>query len=214
MTSTRPDIAYVVTLLSQYMSSPHTVHLAIAKSVLRYLKGTTNYSLNYVKSKNDLELTGYSDSDWGSSPDRRSISGYCFKLNTESALISWRSCKQRVVALSTCEAEYLSLTESCKDALFLRQILSDLTNNELTPVTLHTDNQGSLALAKNPVHHKRTKHISIRYHFIRHQVTYGVIKLLYIPTSDNIADLFTKPLPKPKFVQFCTIRGQGFEGGS
>ena len=211
MTSTRPDIAYVVTLLSQYMSSPHVVHLTLAKSVLRYIKGTINYNLKYVKTDKPLELIGFSDSDWGSSPDRHSISGYGFKLNTESALISWRSCKQRVVALSTCEAEYLALTESCKEALFLRQLLSDMTNSKKTHVKLHTDNQGSMALAKNPVHHKRTKHISIRYHFIRHQVLKGVIELSYIPTNDNIADLFTKPLPKQKFNQFCTIRGMGFE---
>ena len=167
----------------------------------------------YVKSTENLKITGFSDSDWGSSPGRHSISGYVFKLNPESALISWRSSKQRIVALSTCEAEYIAITETSKEALFLRQLYTDMSGTDTEYVRLFTDNQGAIALAKNPVHHKRTKHIDIRYHFIRELVSNGVIILSYIPSADNIADLFTKPLSKQKFAQFHTIRGQGFEGG-
>ena len=167
----------------------------------------------YRKSTENLKVTGFTDSDWGSSPDRHSISGYVFKLNTESALISWRSNKQRIVALSTCEAEYIAITEASKEALFLRQLYKDVSGNKKDSVRLFTDNQGAIALAKNPVHHKRTKHIDIRYHFIRSLVLNGIIILSYIPSAENIADLFTKPLPRPKFVEFDSIRGPRFWGG-
>ena len=98
MVGTRPDLCYVVTKLSQYMSKPTKAHLGLAKHVLRYLKGTMNFGLKFTISNDPLKLTGYCDSDWGSSDDRRSITGYCYKLNNNGPLISWKSQKQRIVA--------------------------------------------------------------------------------------------------------------------
>ena len=181
MTNTRPDISYVITLLGQYMSKPTVAHLNLAKHVLRYLKGTKSFGLNFVKSDSSLEVFGYCDSDWGGSLDRRSISGYCFMLHKNGPLISWKSCKQNIVALSSCEAEYVALTSAFKEARFLRQLFADINGSE--------------------------KQIDIRYHFIRFDVEEGIVILEYVPSSENYADLFTKPLSGIKFTDFALIRG-------
>ena len=207
MTNTRPDISYVITLLGQYMSKPTVAHLNLAKHVLRYLKGTKSFGLNFVKSDSSLEVFGYCDSDWGGSLDRRSVSGYCFMLHKNGPLISWKSCKQNIVALSSCEAEYVALTSAFKEARFLRQLFADINGSEKQSVKLFVDNQGAIALAKNPVHHQRSKHIDIRYHFIRFDVEEGIVILEYVPSSENYADLFTKPLSGIKFTDFALIRG-------
>ena len=197
MTCTRPDLCYVVSKLSQFMQRPTNAHLNIAKHVLRYLKGTLDYSLEFCKSK-DLNLFGYCDSDWASSEDRKSISGYCFKLSDEGPLISWKSKKQNSVALSSCEAEYVALAFAVQEIKFLHQLLSDMNVPTRKPTNLFVDNQGAIALAKNPVHHQRCKHIDIKYHFVRHEIEERNISLTYIPSEENVADIFTKPLPRPK----------------
>ena len=213
MTATRPDLCYVVTLLSQHMAKPTQAHLNLCKQVLKYLKGTKSYELRYHKSGGGLKLTGFCDSDWGASSDRRSTSGYCYFLNIDGPLISWRSSKQRIVALSSCEAEYVALTDAMKEANFLRQLWADMTGEKRKIVDLYADNQGAISLAKNPVHHKRSKHIDIRFHFIRYEVDSGIVNLMYVPTASNIADMFTKPLPKSKLAEFKCIRGKTGEGG-
>ena len=154
-----------------------------------------------------MEILGFCDSDWGGSLDRKSVSGYCFRLHKDGPLISWKSCKQRVIALSSCEAEYVALTSAFKEARFLRQIFADINGSERQAVKLFADNQGAIALAKNPVHHQRSKHIDIRYHFIRFDVEEGIVILEYVPTDKNFADLFTKPLSNIKFTDFASIRG-------
>ncbi|CAL4153012.1 unnamed protein product, partial [Meganyctiphanes norvegica] len=124
------------------------------------------------------------------------------------ALISWRSSKQRSVATSSCEAEYIALTEAVKESKFLRQLLSDMTGCEKESVLLYCDNQSAMKLAKNPVFHDRSKHIDIKYHFIREAVIDDAIVVLkYIPTAKNVADIFTKPLSKVKFKEFEMIKG-------
>ena len=218
MTNTRPDICYVVSFLSQFLTNPTFAHLQLAKHVLRYLKHTVSKGLTFVKSSDRSALIGYSDSDWGQSTGRHSISGYCFALNEKGPSISWKCSKQRVIALSSCEAEYVALTEATKEAKFLRQLLADIQGhtangvktynlNQGTAVRLYADNQGAIALAKNPVHHQRTKHIDIKYHFIRFAVEEGSIDLKYIPSADNIADQFTKPLSQFKLADLSMIMG-------
>ena len=208
MTATRPDLCYVVNLLSQHMANPTKAHLNLCIQVLKYLKGTISYELKYCKSDGGLKITGFCDSDWGSSSDRRSTSGYCYFLNSKGPLISWRSKKQReVVALSSCEAEYVALTEAMKEANFLRQLWVDMTGEKRKIVDLYADSKGAISLSKNPVHHKRTKHIDIRYHFIRSEIENGIVNLMYVPSTSNIADMFTKPLPKSKLIEFECIRG-------
>ena len=111
------------------------------------------------------------------------------------------------MVLSSCEAEYVAITDAMKEGNYLRQLLADMTGSKRKTVQLHVDNQGAIALAKNPVHHKRTKHIDIRYHFIRFEIANGIVNLTYIPSDQNIADMYTKPLPSPKLKQFQVIRG-------
>ncbi|XP_076028444.1 uncharacterized protein LOC143017539 [Oratosquilla oratoria] len=207
MTATRPDLCFVVTKLSQYMSKPTVNHLGLAKHVLRYVKGTLDYGLKFGKSEAGLKLTGYCDSDWGSAGDRHSITGYCFKMSTHGPLISWKSKKQRVVALSTCEAEYVAISHAVQECNFLAQPYADITECQRDTIILFVDNQGAIALSKNPVYHQRSMHIDIRYHFIKSQIENGSVKLVYVPSDENVADMFTKPLSKGTLCKFSTIRG-------
>lgn len=206
MTGTRPDISYVVTKLSQHMSNPTKTMLGLAKHVLKYLKGTENYDLRFRRCSSGLKLVGHCDSDWGASSDRRSITGYCYQLSESGPLISWKSKKQSIVALSSCEAEYVAMTAAMQEGNFLRQLFSDIRGSGRDIIVLNVDNQGAIALAKNPVHHQRSKHIDIKFHFIRSEVENGIVDLKYVPSDVNIADIFTKPLPKQKLNNF-NIRG-------
>ena len=120
------------------------------------------------------------------------------KLCSESSLVSWRSKKQSIVALSTCEAEYVALATATQEAKFLRQVLADLMDRPCESVCMYVDNQGAIALANNPVHHKRSKHIDVKYHYVRLEVQNEVVKLVYVPTENNVADVFTKPVTRVK----------------
>ena len=188
------------------MSNPKVSHLSYAKTVLRYLKSTKDHQLSFHKSEEPLKLIGYTDSDWGGSSDRKSISGYCYKLNEQSALISWKSKKQSVVALSSCEAEYMALVQAVQEGKFLSRILADLTVSDPVSFNLFVDNQGAIMLAKNPVHRQRSKHIDIKYHFIRHEVSSGAVLLVYVPTEDNLADMLTKTIPR------CKLNNLNYKG--
>ena len=200
MTGTRPDLCYIVTRLSQHMSKPMVENLNAVKHVLRYLKGTSQQSLKFKKSENHLMLIGFSDSDWGGNlVDRRSISGYRFQLSECGPLISWKSRKQQTVALSTCEAEYIAVAETVQEGKFLRQLCIDLKIlQEGNSVLVNVDNQGAIKMAKNPMFHKRSKHIDIKYHFIRNEIQLGTINLEYVASEDNVADIFTKSTSKIK----------------
>ena len=135
MTCSRPDLAFVVTKLSQSLEKPSNADWVTVKHVLRYLKGTADQSLFYSKSTGrDLRLSGFSDSDWASSNDRRSTTGYCFSLSEDSAVISWKSKKQETVALSTCEAEYMALTAATQEAMFLSMLAKDFGLNTSGPI--------------------------------------------------------------------------------
>lgn len=207
MMCTRPDICWIVTKLSQHLSSPLEVHWVAVKHVLRYLKGTVDYELCFRKSKHGLKLIGYSDADWASSEDdRRSTSGYCFSLNEKGPLISWKSRKQSTVALSSCEAEYIALAAAVQESLYLRQLLCDIGHKDQDePVLIFEDNQGTIALAGNPVNRQRSKHIDIRYHFIRSELSKGKVMLKYCPTADMLADVMTKPAKKFQLNKFNTL---------
>ena len=205
MTGTRPDLSFVVSKLAQYMSKPLQVHLNAARHVLKYLKGTSHFCLKFSK-VDSINLIGFCDSDWGASEDRKSYSGFCFMLNSSGPLISWKTRKQQTVALSSCEAEYMSITDAIQHGLFLKQLLYDLLNVELS-INLGVDNQGAINLAKNPVNHQRSKHIDIKFHFIRDEIQKGIVTLFYVHTNDNISDMFTKPITQRKIKQFDVIWG-------
>ena len=147
------------------MSDPKHIHLVAAKHVLRYVQGTITYGLRYTSSSGVL-LSRYSNSDWaGSAVNRKSTSGYCF--NTGLAMISWSSRKQGSIAQSTAEAEYIATSDACKEAVWLRKLLSDLFKGKLDSTIIHCNNQSCIKLSENPVFHDRLKHIETRYHFIR-----------------------------------------------
>ena len=152
-----------------------------------------------------LKLIGFSDSDFAADEtDRRSTTGYYFSLNPAGPAISWKSRKQPTVALSTCEAEYMALCETTQESLYLKQVLQDLEEKvDLEPVQLYGDNQGSISLTKNPSNHNRTKHIDVKFHFIRDCYANKVIDILHVPSENNAANAFTKPLLRVKLDMFC-----------
>ena len=200
LTNTRPDIRFVVNTLSQYLVKPRRVHLVAAKHVMRYLKGTIDFGLHYDNS-HECRLHGYTDADWaGSISDRKSTSGGCYSLG--SAMISWFSRKQSSVALSTAEAEYIAACSASCEAIWLRKLLSGLFNLELDTTVILCDNQSCIKMTENPVFHDRSKHIEIRYFYIRDMMQKGAIKLQYVSTDEQVADILTKPLSRVKFEHF------------
>jgi len=200
LTHTRPDMQFAVSALSQFMAEPRERHWVAGKHILRYLRGTIAYGLKYT-SIGGVMLHGYADSDWAGSPvDRKSTSGYCFSLG--SAMISWSSRKQGTIAQSTAEAEYIAASNASREAVWLRKLISGLFGEKLESTIIHCDNQSCIKLTENPVFHDRSKHIDLKYHYIRDMVQRNVIKLKYIATDDQVADILTKPLQLVKFALF------------
>ena len=202
---TRPDITFAVSTLSQYLETPHSTHLKAVTRVFRYLLGTKGIQL--VLGGSQCKITGYSDADWASHLHRHSISGFVYFIG--GGIVSWSSKKQPIVTLSSTEAEYVALTHSSKDILWIHKFLSELSTifSFDLPTTLFCDNQGAIRLSKDSTFHARTKHIDIHFHFIRQTVSSGNVSLKYCPTSDMIADIFTKSLAHVKFAKFRELLG-------
>eukprot|EP00253_Pinus_taeda_P015435 PITA_15435 len=198
LTHTRPDITYLVSLVSRYMTNPSEIHMKAAKRILRYVKGILNFGIHYYSSEK-FNLVGFSDSNWGGSlDDRKSTSGNCFSFG--SGLITWSSKKQSVVALSSTEAEYVAVTSASTQALWLKKILEEIGEKQVQPTVIYCDNVSAIKLAKNPVHHSRTKHFDMKYHFIRDLVQKKDIELKHINTQHQLADIFTKAVAKDQFL--------------
>jgi len=206
---TRWDIGYAMSVLSRHLANPTVKHSGAAKEVLRYLRGTSDKPLTFkfgpkakttvLIAQQELNLTAYSDSDWGGDiSSSRSTAGYIILAN--GTPISWRSGLQSTVALSSCEAEYYALTDAIKDILWIQSLLTEIkyTGTDLAPMRLYEDNQSAIVLAENPEFHKRSKHIRIRYHWVREQVADGTVVLFYCPTAEMAADGLTKPLSPAK----------------
>lgn len=201
---TRPDISYTMSYLSQFNNNYGTEHWKAAKRVLRYLKGTIDIGLCYDASTSPIK--GYVDADWGGCiEDRRSYTGYSFILG--GSPISWDARKQRTVALSSTEAEYMALTEAAKESIYLRNFLTELHLNAIADITVFGDNMGALKLAENSIFHGRTKHIDIKHHFIREALRNGFLKVSHIPTEEMVADVLTKSLGKPKHLTCLKLMG-------
>jgi transposase InsO family protein len=195
MVATRADLAFPMSVVSQHMAKSGPKHWTAIKRIMRYLQGTLEAKL--VLGGKSLALVGFCDADWaGDVTDRRSTSGYVFMLG--DGAISWNSKKQPTIALSTTEAEYMAISQSTREALWLRQLLSDVGLEQERSTPLMCDNQGAIALVKNPTHHSRSKHIDIQHHFIREKVESNVIEMRYIPTERMVADVLTKALAKPR----------------
>ena len=204
-TMSRPDITYAVSNVAKFLSKPTKVHWTAVKRIIRYLKGTLNYGLVYRK-RSLTGVIGYSDSDFaGDQDDRKSTSGYIFQIGNTA--ISWKSKKQTSTALSTAEAEYIALSQAAQEAIWLRQLSSDLKCLIVNPTVLYEDNQAAICIAKNPQSHGRSKHIEIKYHFIREEISKKNIEVKYCNTEDMVADMLTKGLGKEKFVKLRALAG-------
>lgn len=204
-TKTRPDIAYAVGNVAKFTSKPTKQHWIAIKRIFRYLRGTINFGLKFTRDE-DGSLSGYSDADWaGDIGDRHSTSGYVFKMG--GAAVSWRSKKQACVALSTAEAEYVALAAATQEAVWLRQFNQDILDFPSPCVTLYEDNQSAIAIAKNPQFHGRTKHIDIKFHYVREEVDKGTINLVFCPTDKMVVDVLTKGISNEKFKLFRKMLG-------
>ena len=197
LTATRLDILHYVSLLSRFMNCETKTHLTIAKRVLRYVRGTLDYGIRFCANQ-DCVLQGYSDSDWGGSPDdMKSTSGYCF--NFGSGVFSWCSKKQNIVAQSTAEAEFIAATAAANQALWIRKVLVDLNLKQEGCTEVFVDNQAAIAISHNPVFHGKTKHFNIKLFFLREVQKEGSVSLKYCKSDLQLADIFTKPLSRSKF---------------
>lgn len=228
----RADIAYATNFFSRFSNNPKQHHMKGVKRILAYLKGTKEYGLYYEERKSeesqpadidgftvqwrDVPVTGFGDADFANGEDRKSISGYCFFHRGN--LVSWASKKQSTVATSTVHAEYVAASLATREACWLRSFLYEIDNHReenseppkieeiiTKPVLLYTDSQGAFAIASNPIHHQRTKHFDIHHHYIRERVALKHVSLQTCSTSQQIADIFTKPLP-PKLFHTCRMR--------
>ncbi|KAG6471101.1 hypothetical protein ZIOFF_072198 [Zingiber officinale] len=203
---TRPDLSYPVGMESRYMERPTTMYHKVVKQILRYLKGTIHFGLTYIKGPQEISIFGYSDSDLAGDLDgRKSTSGMAFYFN--ESLVSWNSQKQKTVALSSCEAEFMAATTAACRALWLRSLTSKLTGEKPKPVTLFVDNKSAIALMKNSIFHGRSKHIDTRFHFIRECVENGQIVVEFINTGEQRADVLTKALLGVKFAVMRQLLG-------
>jgi hypothetical protein len=200
---TRPDIAFIVNKLSQFNQYPTTDHWKAIERIFRYVKTTLLRGIVYSKGQHDdsqpIKIQVFSDADWGAdSNDRRSTSGYVIMV--AGGPVIWSSRKQKTAAHSSCESEYMAIDEAAREIMWVRNFLSELDIDYCSPVELLVGNRGAKALSENPVHHSRVKHIDIRYHYIRDCVFEGLIKLTFVPSENNLADIFTKSLDRTKFV--------------
>lgn len=208
---TRPDISFAVQHLSQFSSRPSKAHWTAVKRVFRYLKGTPDTGLIFSAS-NEFLLKGFCDADWGANlADRRSVTGYLFLLGGP---ISWSSKKQPTVALSSMEAEYMAISHAAREAIWLRNLISELGLSIAEPTEINVDNQAAISFANDEAIHPRTKHIDIRHHFCRDKVTSGEIRTNYISTDENSADIFTKSLSAPRHTSLCQLVGMRAARGS
>eukprot|EP00253_Pinus_taeda_P020211 PITA_20211 len=198
--NTRPDICYVVNTLNQFMVELKRAHWVTTKHVLRYLQGTVDYGLLYTKDR-DIRLSGFNDADWaGSSVDRKSTSGYYFNIG--SGMTFWCSSKQKFVALSSCEAEYMAASTTSCEAIWLRKLLVNLFKRNMEVTKIMCDNQSFIKLSEILVFHDRSKHIDIWCHFVRDCVQQGDVQLSYTPLGEQVVDILTKALGKSKFDYF------------
>jgi hypothetical protein len=205
LSHTRPDIAFAVSVVSQFMHDPRTHHMDAVVRIIRYLKGNPGRGLLY-KSNGNLQVECYTDADWaGSLDDRRSTSGYCTFVGGN--LVTWRSKKQNVVARSTAEAEFRSMAHGICEVMWLKIILTELGLFHAKPLMAYCDNKAALDIAHNPVQHGRTKHIEIDRHFIKEKLDQGIICMPYVSSSNQLADILTKGLSEKIFSSLCCKMG-------
>ena len=192
--TTRPDLSFSVSLLARFQANPGLSHWSALLHVIGYIKNTIDYGLTYSRD-GDLSPTAYVDADYGGCKDtRRSTSGYVFTM--AGGAVSWSSKRQATVALSTVEAEYVAMSRCAQQMVWMRSWLDEVEIEHTTPGLIKGDNRGAIALTKNTKDHGKVKHINIRHHYIRDLLESGAIAIEYVPSTENLADLFTKLLPR------------------
>lgn len=206
LTHTRPDLSFAVGVVSRHMEKPTMAHLQAVKGILRYIKGTLDHGLIYTQGETNITITSYSDSDHAKDKDdRRSTGGMIFYVNGN--MVSWSSQKQKCVALSSCEAEFMAATMTACQGIWLRRLLAEITGQNTPPVRMFVDNKAALELMKNPVFHGRSKHIDVRFHFIRECIENGEIVVAHVDGKMQKADVLTKALARMKHDEMCKMIG-------
>ena len=200
----RPDAAYAVGVLYQFIQNPGPAHWEGLKQIINYLGSTKDLWLTFGGRKDTL-IEGFCDADWASQKHWHLISGFSFHYGLGA--VSWSSKKQSIVSLSSTEAKYVAQMHAAKEGIWLKSFISEIHGRNEKPFTISCDNQGAIALAKDNKFHARTKHIDLRYHFICEAVEDGKIQVKYVPTDENVSNIFTKPLPRPKFSRFVEMLG-------
>jgi hypothetical protein len=203
LTITRPDISYAVNQVSQFLQEPTIDHYQEVKRILRYIKGTIAYGLTFGRPCS-ASILGYSDADWARCIEtRRSTYGYSIFLGGN--LVSWSAKKQPTISRSSCESEYRAMAHTAAEIIWITHLLQELHTLPPDRPTLLCDNKSALFLTQNPISHKRVKHIELDYHFILELVSSGKLHTMYIPTKLQVADIFTKSLPRPQFEEFRSL---------
>ena len=203
---TRPDLSYAVSVAAKYCSNPSPAHCNALRRILKYLAGTLTLGLSFSGEDSSLPLTAYCDADFAMDlDDRKSRSGFVLFVN--HGPVFWASRKQASCASSTTEAEYLAASSTTKEIIWHRRLLTSLGKPPLSPTPLFTDNQSALRLIKNPEFHRRTKHIDVQYHVIREAYLADLLLPSFVSSQDQLADIFTKALPKDSFHRLRHLLG-------
>ena len=204
MMATRPDLAFAISVVSQFMLKHDAMHWMIVKRIMRYLKGNINMRLHI--GGQHINLAIYTDAEWADNVEyRRSTSEYIFFVG--EGVVSWNSKQQQMVAQSIMEDKYMAMNQCTKEAIWLKNLMKDVGCVQKEATTIMCDNQGSMALAKNPTNHDRSKHINVQYHFIREKIDNTVVKLEYCPMQYMVADIVTKALGKDRHELLSEIMG-------
>ncbi|XP_055633509.1 uncharacterized protein LOC129773874 [Toxorhynchites rutilus septentrionalis] len=199
MSGTRPDICFALTYLSRFQENPTQEHWQCLKRILRYLSGTINVGLLYTKHQDDPAISCYVDADWANGlVDRKSTTGFFIKVYGN--IVQWCSRKQAIVALSSCEVEYVAACDAAKEVLWLLKVMADLNLQVQLPVKMYEDNSGCINVSENP-ETRRSKHYDVRYHFLREKVHEKILKLVKVSSQSQVADTLTKALGKVLFVE-------------
>jgi len=193
------DIAFVVIKMSQFLANPSQDHLNKAMYIMRYLVGTQDYHMVYDGVQNE-GLIAHTDLDWAGNPIKhQSTTGFFMSL--ASSIVCWQSCVQKTVALSSTEAEYMAMSDTCQQIVWIQSLFQEL-GYDLAPTPICGDNQGSIFIRSNPVQEWQTKHIDICYHYIHKCIEDGKVSVYFIPGNENPADMFTKNLGAIDFLHF------------
>ena len=201
--ATRPDLSFTVSLLSRFQANPGIEHWKGLLHVIGYIRNTMDYGLTYSRDS-DLTPLAYVDADYGGCRDtRRSTSGYVFTMS--GGPVTWSSKRQAMVALSTVEAEYVAMSRCSQQMVWMQTWLDEVEIEHNIPGIIRGDSHGAIALGRNTKDHGKVKHIDIRHHYLRELIKSGAISFKQVPSADNVADLFTKPLACDHHYRFLDV---------